>query len=180
MVEITGDCTGLIAVTLIGEELALEQPFPFITLTVNTSVDLILTEGVVAPLLQTLPLASEEVSVTLSPKQKVVAPFAVTNGVDGKVSTSIVLVADGKLEQVPLLVSTLNTPASFTTMFCVVAPLLHKLPVAAEEVKVTLSPAQNLVTPEAVIVGVLGNGLTVTIVAIEAGEVQLPFATLTV
>jgi tRNA-2-methylthio-N6-dimethylallyladenosine synthase len=42
----------------------------------------------------------------------------------------------------------------------------------AEEVKVTFPPSQKVVGPEMVIVGVLGFGLTVTIVAVEAEELQ--------
>ena len=43
----------------------------------------------------------------------------------------------------------------------VVAPVDQTLPVADEEVKTTLPPAQNVVGPPAVIVGVAGIGLTV-------------------
>jgi hypothetical protein len=71
-------------------------------------------------------------------------------------------------------------PDCFTTILCVEAPLLHTLFVKLEEVKVTLSPAQKVVGPLADIVGVLGKGLTVTTVAAEAGEVQLPLPTETV
>jgi hypothetical protein len=37
----------------------------------------------------------------------------------------------------------------------VVAPLLHTLPVAAEEVRVTEPPSQKVVGPEALMVGVV-------------------------
>jgi hypothetical protein len=47
-------------------------------------------------------------------------------------------------------------------MLDVVAPVDHKYVVPALEVKVTLPPAQNVVGPPAVIVGVAGNALTVT------------------
>ena len=47
-------------------------------------------------------------------------------------------------------------------MACVVAPLLQTLPVAALEVKITFPPSQKVVAPLAVIVGVTGNGFTVT------------------
>jgi hypothetical protein len=53
-------------------------------------------------------------------------------------------------------------------MLCVVAPVDHKLPDAELDVNVTLPPAQKVVGPPAVIVGVAGNGLTVTEVAAEA------------
>ncbi|MNE05540.1 hypothetical protein D3C80_981080 [compost metagenome] len=61
----------------------------------------------------------------------------------------------------------------------VVAPFDHVFPVADEEVKVTDPPAQNVVGPPAVIVGVAGSGLTVTVVAVEVAE-QDPFDTVTV
>ena len=48
-----------------------------------------------------------------------------------------------------------------------VAPVDHKYVVPTLEVKVTLPPAQNVVGPPAVIVGVAGNALTVTTVANE-------------
>jgi hypothetical protein len=48
-------------------------------------------------------------------------------------------------------------------MDCVVSPEDHVLPVAAEEVKVTLPPVQNEVGPLAEIVGVAGVAVTVTI-----------------
>jgi hypothetical protein len=45
------------------------------------------------------------------------------------------------------------------------------LPVALLEVKVTLPPAQNVVGPPGVIVGVAGSGFTVTVVAVEGALV---------
>src|SRR6266550_912004 len=60
---------------------------------------------------------------------------------------------------------------------CVAAPLLHAYDEADEAVRVTAPPAQNVVGPPAVIVGV-GSGLTVTVVAAEVA-VQ-PFASVTV
>ena len=63
---------------------------------------------------------------------------------------------------------------------CVVSPLgLHRYEVAALDVSVTLPPWQNVVAPEGVIVGVDGNGFTVTVVGADAAEVQ-PIAFLTV
>ena len=47
-------------------------------------------------------------------------------------------------------------------MACAVAPLLHTLPVAELEVKITFPPSQKVVGPFAEIVGVTGNGFTVT------------------
>jgi len=53
---------------------------------------------------------------------------------------------------------------------CDVAPFDQTLSVAEEEVRTTLSPSQNVVTPLAVIVGVAGIGFTVTFVAAETPE----------
>ena len=50
-------------------------------------------------------------------------------------------------------------------MLCVVAPVDHRYDVPALEVNVTLPPAQNVVEPPAVIVGLAGNALAVTAVA---------------
>ena len=61
---------------------------------------------------------------------------------------------------------------------CVVAPFDHKYELAAEEVRVTLPPAQKVVAPLAVIVGVAGVALTVTAVA--ADVALQPFALVTV
>ena len=57
-------------------------------------------------------------------------------------------------------------------MLCVVAPVDHVFPVADEEVSTTFPPAQKVVAPPAEIVGVAGSGFTVTVVAVEAGDVQ--------
>jgi hypothetical protein len=63
-------------------------------------------------------------------------------------------------------------------MACVVAPLLHTLPITELEVKTTLPPSQKVVAPFAVIVGVTGNGFTTTVVALEVTE--QPFILVTV
>ena len=52
--------------------------------------------------------------------------------------------------------------------------LYHWLPVAEEEVKVTLPPVQNVVAPPAEMVGVGGIGFTVTVVPGDA-ELLQPF-----
>ena len=53
---------------------------------------------------------------------------------------------------------------------CVVAPFDHTLFVADEEVSVTDPPAQNVVDPLAVIVGVAGIGFTVTGIVFETPD----------
>ena len=62
---------------------------------------------------------------------------------------------------------------------CVVAPVDQVFPVAEDEVKVTEPPVQNARGPLAVIVGVVGSGFTVTVVATEVDEHD-PFETVTV
>ena len=64
-------------------------------------------------------------------------------------------------------------------MDCEVAPFDQVFPVAEEEVKVTEPPAQNVVGPPAVMVGVAGTGFTVTVVATEVAE-HKPVETVTV
>ena len=64
-------------------------------------------------------------------------------------------------------------------MACVVAPLLQTLPVAELEVKTTFPPVQKVVAPPAVIVGVTGNGFTVTAVALEVAEQPFTLVTIT-
>jgi hypothetical protein len=65
-------------------------------------------------------------------------------------------------------------------MDCVVTPVDQLLPVADEEVNVTLPPSQKVVGPLVVMVGVAGIGFTVTVVPAEAAEVQPPLVTVTV
>jgi hypothetical protein len=55
-------------------------------------------------------------------------------------------------------------------MDCVVSPVDQVLPVASDEVNVTLPPVQNVVAPPAVMVGAAGPGETETV---NAGEVLL-------
>ncbi len=56
----------------------------------------------------------------------------------------------------------------------------HWLPDALLEVSVTLLPAQNVVGPLGVIVGVAGIGFTVTVVAADGALVQPLVVTVTV
>ena len=51
---------------------------------------------------------------------------------------------------------------------------------AEDEVKLTLPPSQKAIGPPAVMVGVAGNGVTVTVVPAEVAEVQPPVVTATV
>ena len=58
-------------------------------------------------------------------------------------------------------------------------PGLHRLFVAELEVSVTLPPAQNVIAPLVDIVGVAGNGFTVTVVAAEVALQLFALVTLT-
>jgi len=53
-------------------------------------------------------------------------------------------------------------------MLLVVAPLDHRYEEPTDEVSVTLPPAQRVVEPVAVTVGVAGNGLIASVVGSEA------------
>ena len=123
---------------------------------------------VAPPGVHVLPVADDEVSVTLPPVQKVVGPPAVIVGVDGIGFTVTTLAIDGD-DVHPLLVTfTVYEPDEVTFILCVVAPPgVHVLPVADDEVSVTLPPVQKVVAPELLIVGVAGIGFTVTAIELE-------------
>ena len=133
---------------------------------------------VVAPFDHVFPLAAEEVRTTEPPAQNVVGPPAVMVGTGGSGFTVTVVAADVS-EQVPFETVTLKVPLAVTVIDCVVAPFDHVFPLAEEEVNVTEPPAQNVVGPPAVMVGVAGSGFTVTVVATDVDK-QEPFETVTV
>ena len=58
--------------------------------------------------------------------------------------------------QLPLWIETVYEPGWETVMDDVVAPVDQTLPVGDDEVSVTLDPAQKVVGPDAVIVGIVG------------------------
>jgi hypothetical protein len=132
---------------------------------VTVKVPLVLTVilCVVAPLLHRLPVAELDVSCTLPPWQKVVGPLGVIVGADGNGFT--VTCTDADAAEVQLFASvrvTVKVPLVLTVILCVIAPLLHRLPVAELDVSCTLPPWQKVVGPLGVIVGADGNGFTVT------------------
>ena len=59
-------------------------------------------------------------------------------------------------------------------MALLVSPVLHKLPVKAEEINVTKLLPHNKVEPLIETVGAVGKGFTVTSTPIEVAEVQPP------
>ena len=129
---------------------------------------------VVSPFDQRFPVAADEVSMTLPPSQKVVVPVTVTVGLVGMAFTVTVVASDSAELQVPLFTLTVKVPDVETVIDCVVAPFDHVLPVADDEVNTTLPPVHKVVDPDAVIVGVAGNGFTVTVTAAEAAELHPP------
>ena len=54
----------------------------------------------------------------------------------------------------------------------VAPPGVQTLPVVALEVSTTLPPVQKVVGPPGVMVGVAGLALTITVIALDAGEAQ--------
>ena len=65
-------------------------------------------------------------------------------------------------------------------MLWALLPVLQILPVAAEEVSVTLFPLQMVADPETDMVGITGaTGFTVTVTGLLTADVQVPVCTLT-
>jgi hypothetical protein len=91
--------------------------------------------------------------------------------------TVTVVAAEVAVQPFASVTVTLYEPEAFTAIDCVVAPFDHAYDEAEDAVSVTEPPAQKVVGPPAVIVGV-GSGLTVTEVADDVAE--QPFASVTV
>jgi hypothetical protein len=123
---------------------------------------------------QTLSTVEEDVSTTVPPEQKVVGPPAVIVGTVGIALTVTIVIPEGIEAQVPSSTITEYEPEVKTVIDCVVSPVDQTLSVVEEEVNTTLSPAQKVVAPLVVIVGVVGVGLTVTISSADTPEEQ-PF-----
>jgi hypothetical protein len=131
---------------------------------------------VVSPVDHVFPEVAEEVSVTLLPEQNVVGPLAEIDGADGMAVTVTGTLVE-LAEQPASVTLTLYVPEVVTRMDVVEAPFDQLLPLAADEVSVTLPPAQNVVGPLALIVGVGGLGFTVTAIGAELAELQPPTVT---
>jgi hypothetical protein len=124
-----------------------------------------------------LPVALEDVSVTLSPEQNVNGPLALTVGVVGFGFTTTVTDPFAEEHPFPSVIPTVYVPDVVAVIFCVVAPVLQLFPVVLDDVNTTLPPVQKVNGPLAETVGVLGNGLTVIVV--EAVEEVQPFPSVT-
>ena len=129
---------------------------------------------VVSPVDQMLSVAEEDVNTTEPPEQNVVGPLAVMVGTAGS-GWTVTLVADEEAEHKPLSTVTEYDPEAKTVMLCVVSPVDQRLSMAEDDVRITESPAQNVVGPSAEMVGVAGVGLTVMLSVIEFPEEQ-PFS----
>jgi hypothetical protein len=172
--EIVGVVGSGLTVITVGMELAIQLP-----LETETEYDPLcetVMDCVVAPFDHVFPVALEEVKTTEPPVQKVVAPPVVIVGVG--MGLTITTVGVEVAVQFSFETVTEYDPLCETIMDCVVAPLDQIFPVALEEVKTTEPPAQNVVDPLAVIVGIVGNGLTIITVGAELA-VQFPLETVT-
>jgi hypothetical protein len=125
--------------TVTGAEAGLGQP-ACVSDTVYVPAALTTIDCVVSLSLHRLPDTAEDVSVTLLPWQNESGPLAVIVGAGGIGFTTTVTEADGALVQLPTVCVTVNVPLVVTVMLCVVAPVLHVLPVVALDVSVTLPP----------------------------------------
>ena len=121
-----------------------------------------------------MPVAADEVSTTIPPSQKVVVPVTAIVGVVANGFTLTVIPADIAEVQSPLLTETEYVPEVETVIDCVVAPFDHVFPVADDDVKITLPPWQKVVAPLAVIIGVAGNGITVTVAVVVVAHCPAP------
>ena len=120
-----------------------------------------------------------EVRSTLPPVQNVVLPVGVIIGVEGEGLTVTVFTAETAVHPEALLTVTVKFPDVETVIDCVVAPVDHAYVVAALDVSRTLPPAQKVVGPPAVIIGVPGLEFTITVVVAEVAEQPGPLLTVT-
>jgi len=167
-----------LTVTVVGAEVAL-QPLALVTVTLNEPEVVTLIDCVVAPFDQRYEAEDGAVSVTESPAQKVVAPPAVITGVDGIAFTVTVVDAEVALQPDAFVTVTLYEPDVVTLIDCVVAAFDQRYEAEDGAVSVTEPPAQNVVEPPAVITGVDGFALTVTVVDAEVALQPLALVTVT-
>ena len=173
-VSMVGVGGNALTVTVCPADCADEQPFVTTATVYVPEVETVM-DWVVAPVDQRLFVGDDEVKTTVPPAQNVVGPFAVTVGVVGiGFTTTVVFVEEAW--QKPVETVTEYDPELLTVIDCVVAPVDHVFPLADDEVKTTEPPAQNVVAPLAVIVGVAGVRFIVINCAAEGPDEQ-PFVT---
>jgi hypothetical protein len=177
--EMVGVDGNAVTLTVVPADVAEVQP-PLVTATVYVPDVETVIDCVVAPVDQTFPLADDDVNTTLPPAQKVNGPPAVMVGAEGNAVTLTVVPAEVAEVQPPLVTATVYVPDAETVIDCVVAPVDQTFPLADDEVKTTLPPAQKVKGPPAEMVGVAGIGFTVTVVPADATEVQPPLVRVTV
>ena len=177
--EIVGAAGSAFTVTVVPADVADVQP-AVVTATVYVPAVETVIDCVVAPVDQTFPLADDEVNTTDPPAQNVVELPALMVGVAGIGFTVTVVPADASDVQPPVVLVTVYVPEVVTVIVCVVAPVDHVFPVADEEVKTTLPPAQKVSGPPAEIVGAAGSAFTVTVVPADVADVQPAVVTATV
>jgi hypothetical protein len=110
----------------------------------------------------------EDVKVTDPPEQNTVAPPAVIIGVAGSGFVVTVLALEVRLQPLAPVMVTVYEPLVPTLIDGVFAPVDHKYPVAAEEVKLTDPPSQNVVEPLVEMLGTKGNGFTTVVTEADA------------
>ncbi|MNU79314.1 hypothetical protein D3C71_689280 [compost metagenome] len=165
-----------VTVMLIGADVVEQAPIEAVTVYAPPVVTVI--AWVVPPFDQVFPVVADDVKTTEPPAQNVVGPPAVIVGTAGSGFT-VTVVATDVAEQTPFETVTVYVPLAVTVIIWVVAPFDQVFPVAEDEVRITEPPVQKVVGPLAVIVGVVGSGFTVTVVATDVEE-QGPFETVTV
>ncbi len=121
--------------------------------------------GLTAPVDQVLPVMELEAKITEPPWQKVTGPKGVIEAV---VMGIIEILCVTDTEAQPLDTVKVYTPAAFTEMVGLVAPVDQVLPLVALEARITEPPGQKLVGPPGVMAAVMVDGITVTAILEEA------------
>jgi hypothetical protein len=100
-------------------------------------------------------------------------------GVDGFALTVTDVAAEVALQPLALVTVTLKAPEVVALIDCVVAPFDQRYEAEDGAVNVTEPPSQNVVGPPAVMTGVAGFGLTVTVVQADTAAQPFSFVTIT-
>ena len=132
----------------------------------------------VAPLFHSNPTLVLAVKTVLSPRQKVVGLLAEIIGVAGNAFTVTIVGNEVDLHPFAFVFVTEKLPLVLTLILADVTPLLHTIPVFVLEVRITLSPSQNVMGLFANIVGTGGKLFTTTLV--ESEVFLQPFASVVV
>ena len=120
------------------------------------------------------PFGDDDDNVTFPPVQKTVGPFVEITGAVGFAFTLTVTEEDVGEVQPLTITETVYVPELFMVIADVVKLFDQVLLLDEDDVRTTLPPEQKVVGPLAVIVGVGGMGLTVTVTGIDGGDVQPP------